>query len=377
MAQGMLKKENMKSSVKNEANKNNNSVMKTLLENERSLFQSLKEGDIVEGPIVAREGSAIYVDLGASGTGIIFGREYYEVQDKLKGKKNGEMISAKIVELENEEGLRELSLSGARRETSWQKLQTQSDSRDLVSVKIIDANRGGLMIETEGVEGFLPVSQLAPAHYPRVEGGDKERILKELQQFIGQTMEVRILDVDQRQNKFNVSEKAGEEESIKKAVSNYKVGEKVEVGITGVVEFGAFARLDPLVEGLIHISELDWQLVEDPHDIVKVGDKVKAKIVSIAEDGRVSLSLKSLKEDPWQDIEKKYTQGAKVKGVVTKISAYGALVKLDEGIQGLVHISEFESEDDMRTKLEEGKEYKFEVSQLVPGERRMALKLLT
>lgn len=377
MAQGMLKKENMKSSVKNEANKNNNSVMKTLLENERSLFQSLKEGDIVEGPIVAREGSAIYVDLGASGTGIIFGREYYEVQDKLKGKKNGEMISAKIVELENEEGLRELSLSGARRETSWQKLQTQSDSRDLVSVKIIDANRGGLMIETEGVEGFLPVSQLAPAHYPRVEGGDKERILKELQQFIGQTMEVRIIDVDQRQNKFIVSEKAGEEESIKKAVSNYKVGEKVEVEITGVVEFGAFARLDPLVEGLIHISELDWQLVEDPHDIVKVGDKVKAKIVSIAEDGRVSLSLKSLKEDPWQDIEKKYTQGAKVKGVVTKISAYGALVKLDEGIQGLVHISEFESEDDMRTKLEEGKEYKLEVSQLVPGERRMALKLLT
>jgi len=377
MAQGMLKKENMKSSVKNEANKNNNSVMKTLLENERSLFQSLKEGDIVEGPIVAREGSAIYVDLGASGTGIIFGREYYEVQDKLKGKKNGEMISAKIVELENEEGLRELSLSGARRETSWQKLQTQSDSRDLVSVKIIDANRGGLMIETEGVEGFLPVSQLAPAHYPRVEGGDKERILKELQQFIGQTMEVRILDVDQRQNKFIVSEKAGEEESIKKAVSNYKVGEEVEVEITGVVEFGAFARLDPLVEGLIHISELDWQLVEDPHDIVKVGDKVKAKIVSIAEDGRVSLSLKSLKEDPWQDIEKKYTQGAKVKGVVTKISAYGALVKLDEGIQGLVHISEFESEDDMRAKLEESKEYKFEVSQLVPGERRMALKLLT
>ena len=377
MAQGMLKKENMKSSIKNEANKNNNSVMKTLLENERSLFQSLKEGDIVEGPIVAREGSAIYVDLGALGTGIIFGREYYEVQDKLKEKKNGEMISAKIVELENEEGLRELSLSGARRETSWQKLQTQSDSRDLVSVKIIDANRGGLMIETEGVEGFLPVSQLAPAHYPRVEGGDKERILKELQQFIGQTMEVRILDVDQRQNKFIVSEKAGEEESIKKAVSNYKVGEEVKVEITGVVEFGAFARLDPLVEGLIHISELDWQLVEDPHDIVKVGDKVKAKIVSIAEDGRVSLSLKSLKEDPWQDIEKKYTQGAKVKGVVTKISAYGALVKLGEGIQGLVHISEFESEDDMRAKLEEGKEYKFEVSQLVPGERRMALKLLT
>jgi ribosomal protein S1 len=153
------------------------------------------------------------------------------------------------------------------------------------------------------------------------------------------------------------------------------VGDEVDGEITGVVDFGAFIRLDPLVEGLVHISELDWQLVQDPHDIVKVGDKVRAKIADITPDGRISLSIKALKEDPWKDISKKYYQGAIVSGIVSKINSYGALVKFEEGIQGLVHISEFESEDEMRSKLEESKEYKFEVIQILPEERRMALKL--
>ena len=231
------------------------------------------------------------------------------------------------------------------------------------------------MIEKEGIEGFLPVSQLAPAHYPRVEGGDKEKILKEIQQYIGQTMEVRILDTSQSQNKFIVSEKAGEEESIKKALEKYKIGDVVKGQVTGVVDFGAFIRLDPLVEGLVHISELDWQLVNNPRDIVKVGDKIEAKIVDVAKDGRISLSIKALKEDPWKDLEKKYPQGKAVKGIISKLTAYGTLVRLEEGIQGLVHISEFASEEEMREKLEEGKEYKFEVSQIVPEERRIALKL--
>lgn len=360
-----------------QTNKNNNGVMKKAFEQSRISFQALKEGDIVEGPIIAKEGSAVYIDLGIRGTGVIYGREYYESQDKLKDKKKGDNISAKIIELENKDGLRELSLAGARRETSWQKLSSMRDSKELVSVKVSDANRGGLMIELEGIEGFLPVSQLAPAHYPRVEGGDKDKILKELQKFVGTTIDVRILDVDQAQNKFIVSEKYGEEESIKKAMEKYKVGSTVEGEITGIVDFGAFVRLDPLVEGLIHISELDWQLVQDPRDIVKVGDNVTAKIVDIASDGKISLSLKALGEDPWKDSDKKYPEGKKIKGTVTKINSYGALVKIKDGIQGLVHISEFSSEEDMKLKLQEGKEYKFEVSQISPEERRMSLKVLT
>lgn len=352
-------------------------TMKAAIEQERALFHSPREGDIVEGPIIAREGDEVYIDLGRSGTGIIYGREYYESQHKLKDKKKGDIVSAKIVELENEDGLRELSLSEAGRETSWQKLMRMKEERDLVSVKIIDANRGGLLVEKEGMEGFMPVSQLAPAHYPRVEGGDKEKILRELQQFIGQTMEVRILDADPKQNKFIVSEKAGGEESIKKALEKYKVQDVVTGEITGVVDFGAFIRLDPLIEGLIHISELDWQLVHDPRDILKVGDKVQAKIVDITSDGRISLSIKALKEDPWKDIAKRYKQGSTLKGKVVSLNAYGALVRLEDGIQGLVHISGFASQEDMQEKLREGNEYEFEISQISPEERRVALKLAT
>ena len=352
------------------------SSMKEIVEQNRSFFRLLKEGDIVEGPIIARDGSQVYIDLGSGGTGIIYGREYYEAQDKLKDKKMGDLISAKIVDIENEGGLRELSLSEAGRQTSWQTLANLRDTQELIAVKVVDANRGGLMIEKDGIDGFLPVSQLAPSHYPRVEGGDKEKILKELQKFVGQTMHARILDVNQRQNKFIVSEKAGEEEAIKKAIGKYNIGDVVEGEITGVVDFGAFIRLDPLVEGLIHISELGWQLIQNPHDVVKVGDKVQAKVVDIAGDGRISLSLKALKEDPWKHLGEKYTQGATTKGTVSKINTYGALVRLEEGAQGLVHISEFASEEDMKAKLQEGNEYEFEVAQVVPEERRIALKLV-
>lgn len=352
------------------------SVMKKILEQDHSFSRLPKEGDIVQGAIVGKQGNEVYIDLGQAGVGILYGREYYGAQDKLKDKKIGDIMVAKIVELENERGLRELSLSQAGRETSWQRLAKLKDAKELVSVKIMNANRGGLIVEKEGVEGFLPVSQLAPAHYPRVEGGDKEKILRELQKFIGQPMEVRVLDVDQRQNKFIVSEKAGEEEAIQKAVEKYHAGDTVEGEVTGVVDFGAFIRLDPLVEGLIHISELGWQLVQDPHDIVHVGDKVMAKIVDISKEGRVSLSLKALKEDPWNEIAKKYTKGTVTKGVVSKVHPYGALVKLEEGVQGLVHISEFASEEDLKAKLQVGSEYSFEITQIAPEERRIALKLV-
>ena len=285
------------------------------------------------------------------------------------------MVSAKIVDFENEEGLRELSLSAAGKESNWQKLERMRDEKELITVEIKAANRGGLMVEKEGIEGFLPVSQLAPNHYPRVEGGDKEKILRELQKFVNKNLEVRVLDVDQRQNKFIVSEKAGEEEAIKKLLEKYKVGDMVEGEITGIVDFGAFIKLDPLIEGLIHISELDWELVEHPQDVVSIGDKIKAKIIDITQDGRLSLSLKALKDDPWKDAAEKYAKGTTLKGTVSKLNSYGALVKIADGIQGLVHISEFASEDEMKEKLQEKKQYKFEIMQVTPEERRITLKL--
>jgi len=214
---------------------------------------------------------------------------------------------------------------------------------------------------------------LLPENYPRVEKGDSTKILKELQKFVGQEMKVKIFDLDARQGKLILSEKAKENEKIKEMLKKYKVGDVVKGEITGVTDFGVFIKFNDL-EGLIHISELDWQLIEDPSDIVKIGDKVKAKIISINED-KVSLSLKALKQDPWKEIEDKFKKGDVIEGKVTKFNPYGAFVELAPKIQGLIHISEFGTKTKMQEVLKIGEKYKFQVLSLDPKEHRMSLKL--
>jgi len=349
--------------------------MKTILENS-NLLRPGKIGDIVEGKIIGTGQSSIYVDLSPMGAGIIFGKEFYQAKQELKKVKIGDKVFAKIVDLENDDGYIELSLSEAGREIGWDKLQQINENNEVIKVKVLGANKGGLIAELEGIQGFLPVSQLAPEHYPRVEGADKTKILQKLQQLIGKDLEVKIFDVNPREEKLIFSEKATDTEKLKEILKNYKQGDIVEGEITGVVDFGAFVKFGDL-EGLIHISELDWQLIEDPSEIVKVGEKVKAKIIEITEDGRVSLSLKALKKDPWQGIEEKYKKSDVVDGKVTKFNPFGAFVEVEQKIQGLCHISEFGTKSKMEEQLKIGGTYKFKILQIEPAEHRMTLKLET
>ena len=341
----------------------------------KNFFQLPKEGDVVEGKVLAKESGAVYVDLGPWGTGIVYGREYFRAQDILKTVKVGDALSAKIVEMENDEGYRELSMKEAGEERSWGSIKQKQQTGSMIDVKVTGANRGGLMAEMDGVGAFLPVSQLSMAHYPRVEGGDKEKIFEELKKFVGQTLHVRVIDSNPTENKLIISEKAVEQSAAQTALSKYKVGDIVEGAISGVVDFGAFLKFDPMLEGLIHISELDWQLIENPRDVVKVGDHVQAKIVEVTPEGRISLSCKALKPDPWEGVAEKYPQGSKVKGDIKRINTYGALVRLDEQIQGLVHVSEFASEEAMREQLKEGEKKEFEVLSVDAKEHRIALRL--
>ena len=346
--------------------------MKKTIENE--ILRPPKIGEIVEGRVLATGRSAIYVDLGSLGTGIIFGKEFYQAKDVLKKLKIGDKLFAKIIDLENEEGFIELSLSEAGKELSWIELQQKKEADQTITVKILGANKGGLLAEIKGIRGFLPVSQLSPEYYPRVEGADKTKILNKLQKLIGKELEVKIFDLNPKEEKLIFSQKATETSKIKEFLKNYKVGDLVEGEVTGVVDFGVFIRLSPELEGLIHISELDWQLIEDPSEIVKIGDKVKAKIVEITEDGRISLSLKALKENPWKNIEKKYKKGDKIKGKVTKFNPFGAFVEISPKIQGLLHISEFGTRAKMEQALKIGEEYEFQILQIDPKEHRLSLK---
>ncbi|PIP24190.1 MAG: 30S ribosomal protein S1 [Candidatus Nealsonbacteria bacterium CG23_combo_of_CG06-09_8_20_14_all_37_18] len=349
--------------------------MKDLLE-KNNLIKPAQIGKIVEGKIIGEARSAVFLDLGPIGTGIIYGREFQEAKEEIKNLKIGNTLFAKIIDLENEEGYIELSLSQASDELTWEKLKQQKDKDEILKVKILGANRGGLLAEVFGVPAFLPVSQLLSEHYPRVEKGDVSKIVRELQKFVGKEMEVKVFDLDPRQGKLILSEKAKENEKIKEILKNYKVGDVVEGEITGITNFGVFMKFaEKNLEGLIHISELDWQLIEDPADVVKVGQVVKAKIISIS-DNKVSLSLKALKEDPWQNIEKEFKKGDAVEGKVTKFNPFGAFIQITPKIQGLCHISEFGTKSKMEEALKIDEKYKFQILSIDPVEHRMSLKLV-
>ena len=349
--------------------------MKELME-KNDLLKPPQVGKIVEGKIVGFGQAAVFLDLAPWGTGIIYGKEFLEAKNELKKLKIGDTVFAKIIDLENEDGYIELSLSQASNELVWLELQQKKEKGEKIVVKISGANKGGLLTEVSGISAFLPVSQLSPENYPRVEGANSIKILTELQKFIGKDLEVKIFDLDPRERKLILSEKAKEIEKIREMLKNYKVGDVVEGEITGITNFGVFMRFGKEgLEGLIHISELDWQLIEDPADVVKVGDKIKAKIISIADD-KVSLSLKALKEDPWKDIEKKFKKGDIKEGEVTKFNPYGAFIKITPKIQGLCHISEFGTKSKMESSLKIGEKYQFQILSIEPEVHRMSLKLV-
>ena len=338
------------------------------------ILRIFRVGEIVEGTVIEKRGSKVFVDLGQRGTGIIFGREYYEAQDILKGLSVGDPIAAKVVELDNEDGYVELSLKEAGRERNWQTLKRVLEEGTTVDLKVSEANRGGLIMEYLGVKGFLPVSQLSSNNYPRVQGGDKEKIYEELKKFIGKALTVKIMDVEPMEGKLIFSERSMDDQKLREKLAHYPIGAEVDGEITGIVDFGAFMKFGEDIEGLIHISEIDWQLIEKPSDMLKIGEKVRAKIIDIQGD-KVSLSLKALKENPWLKAAEKYTKGDVVMGSVTKFNPFGAFVRLDEEIQALVHISEFGSETKMRESLALGTSYEFTILMVDPKEHRIGLAL--
>jgi len=344
-----------------------------------------KKGQTVEGKIIGTNRFAVYIDLGAIGTGIIYGKEYYSARDILKRLKPEESIKAKVVTVDNEDGYLELSLQEAQKEMSWESLREMGENSANVIVSIAGANKGGLLAELEGIRGFLPLSQLSIEHYPRVKDGNSAEILKNLQQLIGQELEVKIIDISPQENKLIFSEKAVTSQEINQLLDNYKPGDIVEGKITGLADFGAFIKF-PIpedtnadkeflqAEGLIHISELDWQLIDNISEIVKVGDIVKAKITDVSKDGKVSLSLKALKEDPWKGIGEKFKKGDIVEGTVIKKNQLGAFVEIAPKIRGLAHLSELNSQDKTEKTLIEGKKYKFEIVVLDEETHRMGLR---
>ncbi len=329
-------------------------------------------GDLVEGPIINFGRNAIFIDIPPFGTGTIYGREYMGARDVIKNANLGDIITAKVVESENEDGYIELSLKEARQALIWNEAEEAIKNNVTLEIPVKDANKGGLILEWQGIQGFIPASQLSTENYPRIEDGDKDKILTELKKLIGVKLSVQIINADPKEGKLIFSEKGTVEKDKSEIVSKYTIGDEVDGEVTGIVDFGVFLKIEENLEGLVHISEIDWGLVEDPRTMFKVGDKTKAKIIEIKDD-KISLSLKALKENPWESSEKKYKKEDEVDGVIIKFNKHGALVSIEEGIAGLVHISEFGTEEKLREILELGKTYKFKITLFEPKEQKMTL----
>lgn len=350
--------------------------MQELLSAEGVEIKVPKLGDVLEGTVLSVGKNEVLIDIDGIGVGVVRGRELYDESIRLSALKAGDKVFASVVEPENKEGNIELSFRQAGQERVWQTLTDRMKAKEVIKTKILEANKGGLMVEINGVIGFLPVSQLSSDHYPRVEEGDKNKILAVLKSYVGQIFDVQIITADPEDEKLIVSEKAVNEDELRSRISKLKIGEVVEGEVSGIVDFGIFLKFGAGLEGLVHISELAWSRIDHPKDLYKVGQKVEAQVISIDRD-RISLSVKRLQPDPWLQSIKKYEVGQIVKGRVTKIMPFGAFVELDPDIYGLVHSVELSNEEGKEPAeiVKVGEEKEFKIISIEPQEHRLGLSL--
>lgn len=338
-----------------------------------------QEGDLVKGEVVSVDNGIVRVDINGMTTGIVRGKELFAESQEYANVQPGDEVEATVLEVENEMGEMELSFLAAGHQRVWSRMEELMRDGVTVEAKVVAANKGGLLTKVDALAGFLPVSQLSPENYPRVPGGDKARILEILKEMVGMTMQVKVIDVNQRDEKLIVSEKAVWEDEQKAVLDQYKIGDTVEGEVSALTSFGAFIRFGEGLEGLVHISEIVWQRIDHPKDILKVGDKVTAQIIDLNK-SKIYLSMKRLVDDPWKSVKDNYTVGQVIDGEIHKIEPFGLMVKLDEEIHGLAHISELSNKtikgvDELREMFKEGETKKFEIVSIDPAEHRLGLKL--
>ena len=309
-------------------------TMDDLLAQAGDSVKQLAVGETVDGTVLSVKKHEILIDLGPLGVGLVPRREV----SLSKNYNIGDSVIASVIDTELKDGYSLLSLRKAAKDRGWDEVMAKLESGEIITVVPYDANRGGLLVEYEGIRGFLPVSQLSAEHYPRVGSSDKDEILQRLNSLVKKDIKARILDADRKANKLIFSEKEAVKEGLAERFQKLAIGDTVTGVVTGVVDFGVFVNVEG-IEGLIHISEISWERVNNPSDYVKVGQTIEAKIIAIDKE-RLSLSMKQLTKDPWLDEVEQFKPGEKVEGTVTRITPFGAFVQLSPAVEALVHVSE-------------------------------------
>jgi len=354
--------------------KDPNLSMEELLK-DASDIPTINLGELVDGIVVAKAKNKILVDLGGSLVGVVSGKELHDSLETAKSLKEGDAVSAVAVEDENDEGMIVLSIRKAGQIQAWDRFDKAHKEGKTIQVVAQEANKGGLLLDIDGIKAFIPVSQLAPLHYPRVDNADASQILAKLEALIGVKFNVKVITIDRETNKLILSEKEAMADDRENALANLKVGQKVEGVVSGVVKFGVFVAFEG-IEGLVHISEIAWGHVKNPSEYAKVGEKVE--VLVIGKDGeKISLSMKRLLPDPWLEVAKNFKIGTDVDCTVNKVTQFGAFVTLENDINGLIHISEIAHEkvNDPRDYLTVGQKIQARVISVDLDEHRIGLSL--
>ncbi len=352
------------------------SAFANFVKNNGDMFAFVKSGDLVKGTIIDKNPREIVVNLGKFGTGIVYRGELSHARELVHNLKLGDEIQAKVVEVDNDDGFVELSLAAAQRDEAWSQVEELYGKEETLTVKPLSANKGGLLVEINGIKAFLPASQLSPEHYPDVPDNDKTKIQDKLNELIGIELTVKIIDCNPRSDKLILSERAAQEVNSQELIKNYTVGQIIDGVVSGIADFGAFVKFadNPEVEGMIHVSELSYTPVANPKGLMSVGDALKTKIIDIR-NGRISLSLKALQENPWKHVTERYAEGDNVKGRVFELTPFGAVIQLDDVYQGHVHVTDFGGVEEMKKHLAKGEEYAFVVKSVKPDDERITLTL--
>lgn len=336
-------------------------------------FKNVNIGSILEGVVISKKKNELYVDLSPYGTGRLYGIFYKECENLAKKVKVGDRVGVRVVGLNDGYGNLEILLQDTIQINRWQRILEYQQNKTILEVEIKEANRGGWVVEVEGIQGFIPVSQLSPEYYPRVSNNNKEAILEHLKKFVGQKIKCRVWLADPQKNKLVLSEKLAKAEIYQQILDSLQVGQILEVKVVGLSPFGVFVRFheNPSMDGLIHILEIPSELANDLQKNFPLGKTLKAKIVQIKQD-RVNFSLKDLKPDPWVVIREFYKEGDKIQGLLKEKNNIFGIVEIPVGEYGNVQGFVFQGIEN----LEINNQYYFLIETLNPKEKHLVLKPL-
>jgi small subunit ribosomal protein S1 len=352
-------------------------MMEQLLKESKHDFKTLRHGDIIEGTVMCIDREEVLVDIGSKSEGIVPSREMQSLSaEDVSAMKIGDGVLVFVVQPEDQEGHTILSLDRARAEKSWRVLQKQFEAGEVIETEVANYNKGGLLVNLGGVRGFVPASQVVG-----ISTGNEATKQSDMARMVGSNLSLKVIEINRHRNRLILSERQALQEQREaqkeKLIAELQVGQVREGSVTSVCDFGAFVDIGG-ADGLIHLSELSWRRVNHPSEVLKVGEKVEVFVLDIDNDAKkIALSLKRTKPEPWTTLAERYKVGQEVTGTITQLTSFGAFARIEDGIEGLIHVSEL-AEGHVahpRNVVKEGDVLTLQIIRIDSARRRIGLSL--